>query len=199
MRVKDHETFVNKILSLVHPSKYSFPERYVTNRTKLKVRHNECGRSFLVTPNHLIYYLKQNGFFCTYCNCSAKEKCVHDFLEENGHSFEPQTKWEGLKDKGHLRFDFSVYVDNQRTELLCHIEVDGEQHYKAIDYWNGDEGLADQQRRDMLKEDFCLANGIPLIRLKYTLDAESIKRNLNEILSQLYEDPSSLPIITRIE
>ena len=50
------------------------------------------------------------------------------------------------------------------------IEYDGEQHFKPIDVWGGEEALSNTRERDLIKNKYCFDNNIPLIRIPY--DAE---------------------------
>ena len=45
------------------------------------------------------------------------------------------------------------------------IEVQGQQHYQEVDIFN--DSLETVQKRDKVKEDYCLANNIPLIKIPY--------------------------------
>lgn len=58
------------------------------------------------------------------------------------------------------RFDFWV----QEKYL---IEYDGEQHFKSVEFWGGEEQLKLQQERDKRKNEWCKENQIPLIRIPY--------------------------------
>ena len=73
----------------------------------------------------------------------------------------PQKKFEGCKDKDYLKFDF--YIPDLNT---C-IEFDGIQHYESFNFFGGESGLKDTQRRDSIKNDFCYKNNIYLIRIPY--------------------------------
>ena len=54
-------------------------------------------------------------------------------------------------------------------KLKCLIEYDGEQHYKFIKHWHGDEeGFKLQQLRDKIKTEYCKNHNIKLIRIPYT-------------------------------
>ena len=48
-----------------------------------------------------------------------------------------------------------------------HIEVDGEQHYRAINFFGGEENLEYNQLHDKIKSDYCKENNLPLIRISY--------------------------------
>jgi hypothetical protein len=47
------------------------------------------------------------------------------------------------------------------------IEFDGKQHFKVVEHWNGEEGLEDRIERDVIKDNWCLANGKFLLRASY--------------------------------
>ena len=60
------------------------------------------------------------------------------------------------------KFDF--YVENKYF-----IEFDGETHYSTNFHgWHTEEKLKEQQERDMIKNQWCIDNHIPLIRIPYT-------------------------------
>lgn len=60
------------------------------------------------------------------------------------------------------RFDF--FVNNQYI-----IEYDGETHYKSTMHgWHTEDKLEEIQKRDEFKNNWCLKNNIPLIRIPYT-------------------------------
>ena len=62
-------------------------------------------------------------------------------------------------------FDCAIF--NQET-LLCLIEYDGEQHFKPIEFFGGEEAFQKQQERDQKKDEWCKENNIPLLRIPYT-------------------------------
>lgn len=58
---------------------------------------------------------------------------------------------------------------------MCLIEYDGEQHYKPVEFFGGEEGFKNAQYRDKIKNDYCENNNINLIRLPYFLSNDEIK------------------------
>ena len=99
------------------------------------------------------------------CGCikSKGELRVAEILRENGIKFEKQKFYEDLKGKKHgvLKFDFYIIDQNYL------IEYDGQQHFKTGGYIN-EEKWIDIQHRDSLKDEYCIKNNIPLIRIPYT-------------------------------
>lgn len=70
-----------------------------------------------------------------------------------------------LSDKGFpLRYDFGVYYNDQ----IILFELDGEQHFKRIDYFGGEEGYQQRQYFDELKNQYAQDHGYSLVRIPYT-------------------------------
>ena len=62
-------------------------------------------------------------------------------------------------------FDCALFQNNRLIGLL---EYDGEQHFKPVELWGGEEQLKIQQQRDKNKDEWCKENNIKLIRIPYT-------------------------------
>ena len=99
------------------------------------------------------------------CGCSKVfskgEFKIIQILTVNNISFEQQKSFENCKDNRLLPFDF--YVDNKYI-----IEYDGVQHFESQEYFGGEEGLKITQEHDKIKNQYCLDNNIPIIRIPYT-------------------------------
>ena len=102
---------------------------------------------------------------CGYLSISHAERTMIDFLNQNGCVFEQQYKPDGLlgMNNGQLKFDFAIF-DNV-NEIKCLIELDGEQHYKIINYFGGVKKYDQIKYNDNLKNIWCLQNEIKLIRI----------------------------------
>jgi len=114
----------------------------------------DCGREFVADSANLQSGGTQS---CGCCSVSRGEDKIKMILIENNIPFECQKTFKDCKDKGLLRFDF--YIDNKYL-----IEYDGRQHYKD-NQWEKVENI---QRRDFIKDNYCIKNNIPLIRIPYT-------------------------------
>lgn len=107
------------------------------------------------------------------CGClkSHGESKVQQCLEIMDIPFKREYIFKDLKghnNKGVLRFDF--YLPEQN--IL--IEYDGNQHFFSRNCgWNNKENLQLIQENDKLKNEYCKAHNIPLIRIPYT-DFEKI-------------------------
>jgi very-short-patch-repair endonuclease len=115
------------------------------------------------------------------CSSSLGEITIIDWLIFNNVEFKPQYSFhdlKGFRKKIPLRFDFYIPSIN----LLC--EYDGIIHYKPTRF-NRDlseeeivEAFEIQKYNDSLKNEYCLKNNIPLLRISY----KEIK-NITEILT----------------
>lgn len=123
-----------------------------------------CGNSISVSRNNLI-----KGQISCGCINSIGEKRINELLLKNHLEYKTQISFDDLKDNGKLRFDFGIYKENN---LLCLIEYNGIQHYKAVPFFGGEEQLKIQQKRDMMKINYCEKHNIPLIIFKSLEDIQ---------------------------
>lgn len=61
------------------------------------------------------------------------------------------------------------------------------QHFKAIDYFGGNEALNDTKYRDNVKNNYCKQNNIKLIRIPYW-DFSNLEEVLQQELSEVIND-----------
>ena len=90
---------------------------------------------------------------------SLGEKRIRIYLENNSILFEKQKWFPDCRDRNPLPFDFYL----QKYNLL--IEYDGRQHFEETDYFTYP--LEITQHHDQIKNNYCLTNGIHLIRIPY--------------------------------
>lgn len=101
------------------------------------------------------------------CGCltSSGEFKISQLLSNAEIPFKKQIMFDNCLDKKQLKFDFGVY--NSDDELLYLIEFDGIQHFNATGGWNDEQAYENTKRRDAIKNNYCLINNIPLIRIPY--------------------------------
>lgn len=122
----------------------------------------ECGSVSSVRASHLVSGNTQS------CGCmkeSHGEFKIKQLLIDNNIVFEQEKTFPTCKfpNGWHARFDF--YIPNQNYL----IEFDGEQHYKfSNNGWNTRDNFLKVQERDAFKDQWCVDNGIKLIRIPYT-------------------------------
>lgn len=133
----------------------------------------DCGNIVIVRSDHLI------GGGTTSCGCvkSKGEKIIGHILQELGISYSKEYSFPDLKDKGLLKFDFAIHQDK-----LSLIEYDGIQHFQPSSGWNSLENFERLKVRDQLKNEYCIQNNIPLLRLNYTQSKEEIEEEIKKFL-----------------
>lgn len=128
----------------------------------------ECGQE-LDVPGWCL----KNGDYSS-CGCkkmSKYELYVSQYLESVGYVlgvdyFREKTYPDLVgQSGGRLRFDFLVNLHSGESVL---IECQGEQHYRAVDWFGGEENFLRGQARDVLKREYALSHGIRLIEMSYT-------------------------------
>lgn len=157
---------------------------YVNSNAKLKCKCRKCNLIYYVTYGHL-----SQGVGCPRCASSKGEKQISKFCRHNNISFKQQYSFNNLKYKYKLRFDFGIL---RNYKLIFLIEFNGKQHYRAIEYFGGEQQLKSQQYRDHLKSTYCLSHGIPLHIIRYDEDTTG---RLNEI----FQDYFGERIITKVK
>lgn len=161
--------FIKNAVKL-HKNKYDYSlASYVNAHKKIKIICPEHG-IFNQTPNSHI--IKKQG--CPICNENKGEKEIRLFLIDKNIKYKQQKRFNKCKNKKCLPFDFYLPKYN-----IC-IEYDGEQHYKSIEYFGGENGFLYRQINDKIKNEYCNNNNIRLIRIRYD---ENITEKLNQIFS----------------
>lgn len=132
----------------------------------------KCG-NICVIPGKLL----RNGHV-TSCGCrkqSLGEEAIENILLQNNFNYAKeyliQTRKELIYQHHKSRFDFAIFDNNNNLKYF--IEFDGSQHFEEnIDEdglgWNSKEKYEKTHERDMIKNQWCIENHIPLIRIPYT-------------------------------
>lgn len=142
---------------------------YKNNRTKVHCKCAFCGFEFDSTPHSMI----TGGNGCRNCKKSNGEKHIELWLKNTGISYIHEYRFDNCRDVNPLPFDF--YLPDNRTV----IEYDGAQHFEPNDFFGGDIAFVKTQNHDKIKNDFCIKNGIKIIRIPY-----ADFNNIEEILAR---------------
>lgn len=126
----------------------------------------DCGKIFVVGGNALRG--KKQIYSCG-CSYNKKENKIREKLLEYKIPFESQKTFENCRNERVLKFDF--FVNNQYI-----IEYDGEQHFYSIEHFGGEEALKKRQARDKIKNKYCRDNNIPIIRIPFDVDVDSLTK-----------------------
>lgn len=103
----------------------------------------------------------------TSCGCRTQSKgaeTIEHILTINNLTYDKEYRISECREKYPLPFDFIVRTTNN----FYLIEFDGKQHFEPIEYWGGEANFKAQQKRDSIKNEYCLLHNIPLIRIPYT-------------------------------
>jgi hypothetical protein len=148
---------------------YTLLNNYKGKEHSVIVRHNLCGFCYKTNARH---------YTCPKCRGSKGEKAIAFLLQENNIIFIPEYK---VKINNHnLRFDFYLPKYN------IFIEFQGEQHFKAKNYFGGIAGLQRQQQYDNYKREWCKINNYNLLEINYN---EDIKTKLFNYLLKFNDHP----------
>lgn len=124
----------------------------------------DCGNVVEVRVAHLKGQFHSRTISCGCATQSSGEIKIIQLLEKANVNFQSQYRIKEFNIGA--PFDFALFDNN--NQLLGLIEYDGEQHFKEVEMWGGEEQLLLQQERDKRKNQWCLENNIRLIRIPYT-------------------------------
>ena len=79
--------------------------------------------------------------------------------------------------------DFAIL--NKEKEAILIVEYDGEQHFKPIEYFGGEEKLKETKYRDSVKDKYCKENNIPFLRFNYKQSENDIEDLLLKQLKKM--------------
>jgi len=151
-----------------HKDEYEYtPETYTLLETPMEMFCKKHGR-FEQTPK-----IHRNGSGCPICNSSRGEKQIEFLLRELEIEYEHQKKFPELS--MYYRYDFFI------PSINTIIEYNGIQHYEPIEHFGGIKSLKKTQKRDKIKKQYCLDNGINYEIIRYD---EDTKLRVLEILEK---------------
>jgi hypothetical protein len=166
-RLKTKEQFIIDA-NTIHLGKYNYSKiNYIGARKKIEITCPIHGL-FTQRPNdHL------NGRGCPKCSDSVGERLIKKILLENSIKFTEQKRYNDCRGKKFpLSFDF--YLDDYNSL----VEFDGQTHYEIV---YNEEVLERTKRHDQIKNDYCLKNNIPLLRIPY-LRRKDIPKLIGEFI-----------------
>lgn len=134
-------------------------DKILSNNNK-KVQYEckcSCGRKTNVLSDNL---KNGNTQSCGLCSENSHGNIkISQILDKANIKYEREKRFETCKDKSYLPFDF--YINNQYL-----IEYDGKQHFEKNS--NGIFNYEETYKHDLIKNQWCKENNIPLIRIPYT-------------------------------
>lgn len=173
---KTQESFIRRATQK-YGSLYSY-EHVIYRRCdrKVKITCRKHG-DFEVTPTNFLHDSQ-----CPRCSATKGERNILGFLNTHNVYFVFQYRIKNCRDKKPLPFDFAIFEDEEKTKLKCLVEYDGEQHFSSsYIHYKTSEDFSDRKRKDQIKTDYCLKNGIKLIRIPHW-EFNNIENILNKEL-----------------
>ena len=170
-RTKTTDKFKEEVFNIAG-NEYEVIGEYALANEKIEFKHNECGNSFLMTPNKFLQNRR-----CPICSYkSLNEEFLSNYLTSIGVKFEREVTYDDLFDVCKLRYDFKIYYGENDFFLL---EYNGLQHYKSIKYYGGDDAFRKRIDHDNMKENYAKKNNIDFYIIKY---GSNIKKEIDKIL-----------------
>lgn len=134
----------------------------------------KCGNEYSVTVGNF-----KQGKRCSKCNSKSKgEDKIFEILDLNKIEYIRQQKYVDCKDINMLPFDFYLPQYN----LI--IEYDGEQHFKPISVFGGEDVFWTTVTHDAIKNQYCEDNDIDLLRIPYW-EFDNIEKLIKDKLNSL--------------
>lgn len=151
-----------------HKDEYEYtPESYTLLETPMEMFCKKHGRFEQTPKNH------RGGSGCPVCNSSRGEKEIEFLLRDLQIEYEHQKKFPELS--MYYRYDFFI------PSINTIVEYNGIQHYEPIEHFGGTKSFKNTQRRDKIKKQYCLDNGINYEIIRYD---EDTKLRVLEILEK---------------
>ena len=142
----------------IHNFKFDYTiSEYNGMHNKIKILCNDHGYFTMNAKDHI--HSKQG---CPKCKMSKGENKINNILTNLNIKFECQKTFSDCISENKLKFDFYLTEKN-----IC-IEYDGEQHFKPIEYFGGENSFNKLKERDNIKNEYCINNNIFLLRIPYS-------------------------------
>lgn len=152
MKTEEFIEKVNKIFNF----KYNYSKTDLSNRDKK-------GRVCIICPEHGEFWIKPDnhlqGKGCAQCCESHNERKITTLLTINNIIFNKYKTFDWLKYKINQNLDF--YLEKYNIAIECQ----GEQHFKPIKRFGGNEKFDLTIKRDINKFKLCQENGVKLLYL----------------------------------
>lgn len=143
---------------------YELPHTQYSHRRAI-IKCGNCGRLYEACIENV-----KNGSLCPYCKPSNNSRCVENIqniLDKLQIEYKREYTFSDLRADNNLntlRFDFAIFI---KDKILL-LEIDGEQHYKPIDFFGGKKSFIQLQKNDNKKNKYIEnKENIFLVRIPY--------------------------------
>lgn len=171
-RFMDTDEFIKRARA-IHGDKYEYDKvKFVNSKDKVTITCRKHGDFIQIASDHI------RGYNCPKCNYSKGEETISKILTKYNIEYIPQYKIPEVE----YRYRYDFYLPKYR--LL--IEFHGEQHYRPIDWFGGEEGFKDLQFRDKVKKTLAKLASYKFLEIKYTyLNKLSEEEFENKLMSAI--------------
>lgn len=164
----DNYSFLEKTEKLNKNYLYCLDTK-ISHKTYIQIYCKDCKVVFIQKVNNLL----NNYSGCDCIKISKGVTKIINYLNKKKINYIREYRFNDCRNILPLPFDFYLYDKN-----IC-IEFDGEQHFMIKDCFGGIEEFENIKKRDDIKNKYCEANNIKLIRITYL---DNIIEILNKIL-----------------
>ena len=175
-RMKTTEQFIEQAKE-IYGDIYDYSESVYKGELKpIKIICKEHG-PFITLPKY--HLRKHGGGTCPKCYCSSGELRVMNILEKLKipYIFQFQIKSEKFSNiKKYVFMDFLLSKNSQ----IMFIEFNGEQHYRPVDKFGGEEVFEKQLVRDQEVKEYCKENNYPLLIIPYNCSNNDIEKLIKQ-------------------
>lgn len=147
----------------IKDSKEKFGDRFDYSKCKYTGSKEKIT---LICKKHGSFWMLPYNFYGNYQDCprcfeSKAEKEIENFLISKNIAYKHQMSFPDLKDERKLFYDF--YLEKQNLLIECQ----GEQHYKPVEYFGGEEKFKLQKYHDKLKKEYSLKHNYNFLEIPY--------------------------------
>lgn len=171
--INSNDDFLYK-LSLLN-SRITVISRYDGLKNKVTTKCNICGYIWDTSAQSLL-----NGSACPKCKKSHLEKKVQLYFDNSKIDYEIEKSFNDLRGIGGGKLSYDLFVPSYN--LL--IELQGEQHYRPVEYFGGVDAFEKQKMHDELKRNYAISNQYNYIEIGF-FDIDNIDTILNDRLSEI--------------
>lgn len=167
------EEFIQKWPELNQRNFELLDDTFLGRNNKYHIRCKNCGREDIKWGITLI----DSIVCCKYCDNggSKNEQLISMLLDKKNIHY--IREYAVIYNGHNHRFDF--YLPEKQTM----IEYNGQQHYKPIDFFGGEEQFKLRQDRDKEKQQFCEENNLKLIIFNYKQTSKDIEEQIGIIFN----------------
>lgn len=164
----DNDKFI-KHANQIHNNRYDYSKTdYINSLCYIKIKCPIHGFFYQKPVNHL------QGSGCQSCKMSHGQNKIYVTLNKYGIIYQKQKIFHDCRSVKNRPLFFDFYLPDFN---VC-IQYDGEQHFKPIEYFGGQDGFQQTQIRDNIKNQYCKNNNIKLIRIRYNENVQNIIKEI---------------------